>query len=85
MHLFEIDQEVDVRYSITQPWYPAVVTGTTPNSECYTVALDAPLPTRLQWTGISRPLGNDSEVAQTLVFVQLDKLAPGQLMKNREA
>ena len=82
---FAINQEVDVRFSVPQPWYPGVVTSMTPNGACYVVALDAPVPTRLAWTGVSRPLGDDSLAPKTFVFVQTDKLAPEQLIKDRGA
>jgi len=87
MPQFAINQEVEVRYSPTQPWYPGVVTGITPHGDgdCYIVSLDNPKPNRLQWTGISRPLANDSPVPETFVFTQTDKLAPGQLIKDRGA
>ncbi len=84
-HHLAINQEVDVRYSTSQPWFPGVITGLTPSGECYVVALDTPLPTRLQWTGITRPLGGDSLVSKTFVYVQTEKLAPDQLIKDRGA
>jgi len=82
---FPVDTLVDVRYSPTTPWYPGVVTGISPNEFWYVVTLDAPQPTRLEWTEIPRPLGDDSLVTQVNVYCHVEKLAPGQLIKARGA
>ena len=83
---FDTDDEVDVRFSTLRPWRPGVVTGLTPNGACYEVALDPPLPTREEWTAMMSSFGDGDElVSDTLVFTQLDKLAPGQLIKARGA
>lgn len=82
MASFAINQPVDVRYATTTTWYPGVVTGLSADGCCYVVGLDAPKPTRIQWTGISRPLGDDSPIDQTLVYLQTEQLTPGAFIRG---
>ena len=81
--LFPAGSLVCVRATEALPWRDGVSQGLTPDGLCYSVDLDAPLPTADEWSGVSRRYGGGEPVLNVSVYTQVDFVVPDQLIKAR--